>query len=242
MNDNSIKNEIIDEIKTNKIKMKPKSYFALRVLFSLLILMIVFLIVIFLASFIVFALNVNGGLLAVGFGLRGISPLFVSFPWLILLFAGLLIILLEILLNHFSFAYRRPLIYSFMGILVLVISVSIVVEKTPFHARLLDSAEKGNLPAIGKFYRQYTNMPLPNIHAGEVKTVNEQEIKIQKPNGEEITITVPLAGKSKVIQQIQKGDTIMLVGERKNSHVQAVRMKKIDHDCEFYMHQERREK
>ncbi|MEA3344458.1 MAG: hypothetical protein U9Q16_02140, partial [Patescibacteria group bacterium] len=123
----SMSKEITDKIKVNEIKMRPKIYFILKSILIVLIILFFAFFALYLISFIVFSLKATGVWFLPKFGFGGIFIFFKSLPWLLILIAAILIIILELFVKRFSFAYRKPLIYSISGIIILNLLGSFVI-------------------------------------------------------------------------------------------------------------------
>lgn len=236
----SIKNNILEEIKSGKIKMRPKIYFWVKLVFFIFLVVILFLVSVFLISFILFVLNISGGWFLTKFGWGGIKSLFLSLPWLLILIALIFVFLVEIIISSFGFTYRRPLVYSLASLLVFAIVCGFVVHKTPFHQNLLLSAEGENLSIFGPFYLNYSRMQFPDTQTGVVSSLSDEIIEIREPNGHLLRISVPekellMVGQKieKEIEKIERDDVIMIKGGK---------IEKIDKDSPCYEYHQRQNK
>jgi len=138
--------------------MKPKIYFALKTFLIILSAIIGFLFVLYLTSFVLFSVR----------AVRGLVPTLIALPWLLVFLSVILIIVLEILTRHFSFVYRRPILYVVLGIIILVLLGSFIINKTRMHPVLFDRAEKHRLPIMGPLYRGYGKSNLHDAYFPEM--------------------------------------------------------------------------
>jgi len=230
---NSIKEKIISEIKSGKIKMRPRLYFWLKILIFTLGVIIFSIIALFLISFVFFSLNLNGGWLLTGFGFPGIKYLFISIPWLLVIIVLIFIFLVELVIANFRFAYRRPLVYSLALLLLFAIVGGFFVHKTSLHQRLLLSAEKEELPILGPIYINYSKMRFPNTHTGVISSLSEGVIEIREPNG--VLLRIPVPGKEMLLEgkKIKKGDVIIMMDKK---------IKKVDEDSSCFKYNQRKVK
>src|SRR3989339_1207086 len=107
--DNSrLSKKVLDKVQRGEVKMKPKTYFVSRTVGVIFLALLTAFLVLFLASFIFFNLRASGAWFLPQFGFSTIGIFFKSLPWLLILIALILIVVLEILVKRFSFAYRRP--------------------------------------------------------------------------------------------------------------------------------------
>ncbi len=157
-----MKNNILEKIRTDEVKMRSKAYFRLKVALLAVVAFLVLLTSIALCSFVIFSLHESGRSFLLDFGSRGFFLFIVLFPWTLFILDAALILLLEKLLAKFSFAYRRPTIYLIGGILVIILTLGYAIDRvTDLHASLLDRADKGELPLFGGLYEQLRDQPAP---------------------------------------------------------------------------------
>jgi hypothetical protein len=151
----SIKDQVMEAIKRGQVKMRPRWHFVLRASLFFTGLTIVSMALVYLASFIIFFFQRTGAISVPVFGFRGIISFLFSLPWLLILFGIIFVVLLELLIRRYSFAYRRPLLYSLLGIIVFASLVGFVVSKTSLHRGFFARAQERKLPIAGPLYRHY---------------------------------------------------------------------------------------
>ncbi len=213
--------KVIDKIKKEQIKMRPKIYFTLRTLFISLITLLVALFVLYLISFIIFNLRASGVWFLPKFGFSAMGIFFKSLPWLLILIAIVLIIVLELLVKHFRFAYRRPVLYSILGIIILTILGSFLIGRANLHPNLFWKARQGKLYMVGGFYRGFGAPKLPNVHRGIVTEIIDKGFYLETPRGEILTIVV-------ASNNIEKSDRVVILGKRDNGIVRAFKIRRIN--------------
>ena len=220
--------KIINEIKNGQFKMKSKMYFVLRTVLFSLITLFTALFVIFFISFIIFILKTSGVWFLPSFGFGKIGILFTSLPWLLILTALILIIVLELLVKKFSFAYRRPILYSILAILFFVILGNFIVFKTPMHDDLFLRAQKGKLPIAGDFYRDFGAPNFSQVHNGIVFEIVDNGFDLETFRGEILNVVIDSKTNFSSDGDIRKNDRVLVLGERKNEVIEAVDIRKID--------------
>jgi hypothetical protein len=230
------KNEILEKIKKGKVKMKPRSYFILRTIVFVLGLIFAFLFAIFLASFIVFTLRASGAWYFPAFGFRGLGLFLTSFPWVLLIFAILLIAVLEIFARKFSLVYRKPLLYSILGIVVIIVLIGFAVGQTSMHSQLFRSVQEGKLPIMGLMYKGNLMEPSHNACIGEVVEVTDSGFQVETVKGESVGVIVSSETYLPSDEKIEEGELIMIMGERENSIIKAFKVIKIKKGKEIYLH------
>jgi hypothetical protein len=140
-----MKEEILEKIKSQKIKMKPKIAFALRIFGIIAIIVLLAVFAIYLISFILYTNH---------------------FSWMLILIALIFIFLIEILMREFRFTYRKPIIYSLILVLLIVILCGFIVHTTPFHSRISCLCHQYQVPIISSLYNQYEKADIPRCNCG----------------------------------------------------------------------------
>ena len=226
----SIANNVIHQIKDDKIKMRPKIYFILKSVAIALGIFFVALFILYLISFIIFALRASGVWYLPGFGLRGIGASFVLLPWLLILISVILIIILEILVKHFAFAYRKPVLYSILFVIIFALLGSFIVDRTGLQSGLFKRAEQGNLPFAGELYRDLGKAKNKDARRGVVSEITDNGFLIKTRNNDALEIIVAPDTRFPFGDEIKENDTIIVFGKQDNGSVQAIGVRKVDDD------------
>ena len=211
MNDQN--NKIIEKIKRDDIKMKPKMYFILKGLLVVLGFIIVFLLSFFIMSLIIFKLQNDGSLLLPGFGLVGMKILFTSFPWVLLILVLLFIAVLETFAGSFKLVYRKPLIYSVILIALLVLLGGMIFAKTPFHNKM------GHMV--------YGREDLKDVYIGKITNVDKESFTIKTKYDQEIIVSSRLAN-------IRVGQWIMIIGQMEDNTLKIKEIRLIKGNTRLY--------
>jgi len=110
--------------------MRPKCYFVFKTALLIILVAVAFIAVLFLSSFLMFCMCCSGiffiGILALIF---------------------LLIIFMEKITSEVS--YRKPLVYSLLFMIILILVFSSAINRMKFHERI----ERRNLPMIRRIYK-----------------------------------------------------------------------------------------
>ena len=226
----SIANKIIHQIKDDKIKMRPRIYFILKSAAIALGIFFVALFILYLISFIIFALRANGVWYLPCFGLRGIGASFMMLPWLLILVAVILIIILEIFVKHFAFAYRKPVLYSILFVVMFAISGSFAVDRIGLQSGLFKRAEQGRLPVAGKIYSDLGKGKNKDMRRGIVSEITDYGFLIKTRNNDTLEIIVTPETRFPFAADIEENDTIIVFGKQDNGSVRALGVRKVDDD------------
>ncbi len=144
-NNSPIKDKIVAAIQTGKIQMRPKWQFVLHAILIFVGTILSTLVLVYLSSFTIFISTQS----------HNIHELFETLPWLVIFLAVIFIIILEVLVRKYSFAYKKPLLYSVLGIVALVLLVGALVSQTDLHQDLDERAHGNEKPFWGSVYRHY---------------------------------------------------------------------------------------
>jgi len=215
--------------------MRPKIYFILKAVLIALTTLLVAFFVLFLVSFIFFNLRASGAWFLPRFGLPVIGIFFKSLPWLLILITIILIGVLEILVKRFSFAYRRPILYSILFIIIFTFLGSFAMSRTHLHPDFFWKAQERKLPMMGRFYRDFGMPKLGDVYYGIVFDMMDSGFHLETPKGEILTVvatsTIPSRLGSPIIK---KDDRVIVLGKRKNETIQAFGVRKVDKQFEIF--------
>ncbi len=186
----SLKEQILAQISSGQAKMRPRSYFIVRGVLLALGTVVMTLTLLYTISLIVFITKLNGSSELPAFGLKGIAPFIFSLPWILIATCLLALVVLELLVHHYAFAYRKPVVYSLVGVFVVAILGSMIVARFRLHEQLFEFAQEERLPIAGPFYRDYDHRRVRNIYPGIIATLNESGFNLTTRQAETFTIIV----------------------------------------------------
>ena len=169
-----MKDDVLKAIQGGQVKMRPKWQFITKAALMLLGVVLVALTTLYLVSFIVFILRQTGVLFVPAFGPGAFGVFFMSLPWLLIALAAIFMLLLEILIKRYSFAYGRPFLYSALAVIFLGIAGGIIIGETPLHERFFDAAENGQLPFAGPVYEYYRQQPARRYSGGNYQNKRQR--------------------------------------------------------------------
>lgn len=225
----SLKDRVMASVKSGQLKMRPKWYFILRALLLAVGVALAALGGLYLASLLVFIAHETGISTVPVFGWPGIMLFLTSLPWVLILLVLLLIVILELMVRHYSFAYRLPLIYSSLGVLLLVGAGGLMVAFTPFHGMMANCPPLGGPPpcAMG-VYGDLDPGRHNNIQRGTIARISGRNYIITNRNQEELLIVVSSRTKLPLGSDFEVGDKIVIMGEREGFRVEALGISPFD--------------
>ena len=227
--------KVLGKIKNDQIKMRSKKHFILK---SVLIILSVFLVsffILYLTSLILFALRASGVWYLSGLGFYGLKTSFILLPWFFIIIAIVSLVVLEALVKHFSFAYHRPILYSILGIVIFTLLGSFVIDKIQFQSCLFQKAQEKRLPIMGNFYRDLGIEKDHNVCRGIIIEIVNNNFQIKTPRGKILNVNITSETQFPDGADIKKNDVIIVLGERDDNEIQAVGIRKIDDDLNFFL-------
>lgn len=149
----SVRSGVMAAIRMGEVHMRPRWYFLLLSALSATCALVVFFLLLYVASLAVFFLRDSGVWFAPSFGVRGWVTLARSLPWLLILALLVSATVLGLLMRRFPFVYTKPLLVSVLGITACILAGGVLIAQTPLHRALMLSAKRGELPPpIGMMY------------------------------------------------------------------------------------------
>ncbi len=142
---------------------------------------------------------------------------------------------LEVFAKRFTFVYRRPIIYSVLIIIVFVLLGSFIIGKTRLHSNLFWQAQEGRLPVAGKIYRDFKMTRFRDVHRGVVSEITDDGFRIEKPDGQVLTVVLSSDTQFPFKEEIEEGDIVVVMGKRDNDMVRAYGVRKTNNDSNIFL-------
>jgi hypothetical protein len=233
---NSLKEEILNKIKHDEIKMKSKFHFVFRIAAFVFFLILIFVGIIYFLSFIFFVVfKMNSGSALMGFGFRGIESILSAMPWVLILIVLFFVVIFEVMLTRFKFAYRRPIIYSLLIIIVLFFGLSFCIHHTSFHTNLFMLNKERGLPALGPLYEQYQRMDFKNVYCGIVTAISDTGFEIRWIDNPAVEFEVSVPPDFTKHKTLETGDVVILIGKRNDTVINLIDLTEIESE-DFCIH------
>lgn len=213
----SMKEHILERIEQQHVRMKPKWHFVLKSMLFILALSVAVLFLLYLVSLILFTLELNGAWFAPSFGFRGVMLFLVSLPWMLVLLSVLLLLVIELLASHFSFAYSKPMIYSLFVVGGVITIGSFGVAKTDIHDKIYTIAHKNAWDIPGTIYRvegpEYRQGQL--VQMGKITEVITNGCIITDVKGKEMVVVVTPETRLPEGFVFDEGQLVVVIGNKK---------------------------
>jgi hypothetical protein len=206
-----MQDDVLSAIKSGKAKMQPKWRYVLRTCLTITALVIIFFILIYIASFIIFILHESGAWFVPVFGFHGWYDLFNAVPWLLICFSGIFILLLALLVHKYPFSYTRPFIYSLLGILFLIAAGCVLIVQTSLEHEFFAGPDM-SLPIIGGFYGGFGVPVLEDVHHGTVLLITSDGFVMEDLHQRPLTVILSSSTAVREATALEPGDGVVIFG------------------------------
>ncbi len=222
---NELKEKLLNRIKTGEVAMRPRWHFVLKAVLAVTGILLLAIALLYLVSFMLFALRETGVVFAPAFGLRGLLFFVTASP---LLLVGLVIVFvttLEILVRKYAFGYRNSLLYSLMALILVVLLGSFAIMQTPMHDRIADLNRSGHIPMVGELYERYSEKRPEGLYVGTVMEIDDSgdEWQLETKDG---VVEVELTKQTRLPRgkDVVVGDKVMILAQpdRDNDELTAI--------------------
>jgi len=213
-NKNSIEGCVAEAIREGRVKMRPRWHFIVHGTLILIGVILLALTLLFLISLIIFSLRHSGAGFGPAYGTRGWFIFARSLPWMLILIAFMFIFVLEFIARRHPIAYRRPLLYSAVGIVVLAIGGGFIVAGTSLHPKMMRYAEKHKLPIGQSYYRGLAYSEIKDVYPGIVTATTTDGVLIRSRRGDLLMITFTPETSMPSGGQFLPNQPVMIFGER----------------------------
>ena len=234
-NNNPLREAVLEAIKKGKVHMRPRWHFVLRAWLFAVGCLLVFLTALYLTSLVIFALQQTGNWFAPDFGSRGWRHLFFVFPWVLTVLALACILVLELLVRYYTFAYRRPILLSLVLVLVIALGGGHVVARTSFHQRISSFSVRHRVPFAADYYRHFGMPRMRPIHLGMASGT----LTLVEPNEEEFVVSYGLETRRRPGMVLTLGDTVVVFGDQASGTVRAFEIREVPAGFNFPMSRQR---
>ncbi len=218
--DNSVKQAVLDKIERGEAAPKPKWHFTLQAVAGAVMLACAVAALLYIASFTFFALDENKLMLAPEFGWKGLGVFFASLPWLLIAISLILVLIVEGLVRRYALGYRRPLMYSAIGLVLLVIGGSLVLVRINIHERLEEMSRRSGMP-MAILYQSYARRPVDNLYSGMITGLNREGFLMRSGFGELLGVIVTRETKFPTGTDIAAEDSVLVIGQRRSDVIRA---------------------
>lgn len=225
---NDIKDKILEQIKKGEVSMVPKWRFVLETTLWAVGLVVATVIAVYLLSFILFMLNKNGILFTPLYGWHGVMLFIVSSPWFLISLVGIFLLVLYVLVTKFSFSYKRPLVYSMLGVVLFVIAFASMLHQLSIHERMERFVERHEVPGLSPMYRGAGEQRPKEVTFGIITSLDDESILILDDDGDEYEVRLNERTKQPPEMIWEVDDKIFIFGPEEEGVIEAFGIRPAD--------------
>jgi hypothetical protein len=229
----NLKDNILNKIKSGEVDMKPHWHFALKSLLLILGIVVSVLLAVYILSFIHFYLRQSGIWFVPFYGFRGLSIFVMNSPWLLIASAGALLVVIQLLVRKYAFSFHQPLLYSLLGIIILVLLGVYATLQTQIHPRLHGLAQDRGISVFGPLYRGIEERRPESITFGTITEVHDNGFTLESVKGEIVTVVLTSRTKRPPNRTFTVEQFVIVFGDREEDSVTAIGVRPTPPDFEF---------
>jgi hypothetical protein len=145
---------------------------------------------------------------------KGMIIFVLSSPWLLIVLAAAFIVILEVLVRRYSFAYRKPLLYSVLVLLAAVLVGTYAIAQTGLHQRLMQYAEEQQVPLLHPLYRDFGGPRSEHVHVGIITDITHDGFVMTDRSSEVVAVTIADDTRLPRRRSITIDDRVVVMGEK----------------------------
>jgi hypothetical protein len=219
-----LREAVLAAIRAGKVAMRPKWHFLFRAALMAAGTALLILGLVYLGSLILFILHTTGVWYIPIFGFRGVLAFLISMPWVLVLLAIVFLALLEVLVSRYAFAYRRPLFYSALGVILLVGGGSVILANTRIHLVLSRRTES----PLTRIYTVVDAARPTNVSIGIYLAPTRDGFIFRERHGETLRVFVTRETSFPRGAIFIPGDAMVIFGERIEEGIRAFGIRKLE--------------
>jgi hypothetical protein len=226
----TIKNKILHIVEHKNIRMIPKWKFLLYSSLGIVGLIFSFLLLLFIVSLILFVLARYGFMYLPLFGFGATLHVLTGVPFVLGVIGLVLVAIIKLLLRHYAFFFRKPLITTLLVIVVSALGIGFIISLTPLHRIMRTYARDHH---IDKFRDMYEHSPFGEgddtraILRGEVISTTTDSVTISLFNNTLRTVYATTTGDP--LPLLHQGDDIVVFGVMSNGRFDVMRVRSAPH-------------
>ncbi len=221
MENNNPKN-IIDEIKDSKMQMHSRQYFIFQTIGKVVLSVLAFLLSIYIISFVLYYLSVNGSLYLSKFGFNGVVDLLLSLPTIIISIAIISLLVVLVVSTRYALSYRNPLIYTFLITVATVVVLGLVVANTSLHPIVFKYLkESGRFEFLPEDIFEPRLAQLHHGLVGTVISIDKDYIIVKTHAGHLVRVALSPELLDDIAKEIELGRRILISGDETNGEIDA---------------------
>lgn len=196
-------------IEKGVITQKPKWHFMLLTLLCVFGASALFLILLYLVSFMSLVLREHLIIEALSFGPRTVVDILHMFPFLLIVLVATVLLILHVLVRHFAFAYTKPVLVTFGGGLLLTLVLFGMVLIFDANSRIARFGEGRHIPGVDVLHSHFREREPARALRGTLLRYEDGKYAVTTRDGKEVSFTVD--EKTRQDGEYVVGDQVMIL-------------------------------
>lgn len=214
--------QIVDKITETKMQMHSRQYFIFQTIGKIVLTILSILLSIYIVSFVLYYLSINGAIYLTRFGFGGLLDLLQSLPLLIVTLALVSLIAVAVISTKYAISYRNPLIYSFVIVVATVVVLGAAVAQTPFHSSVgLLLKESGGFEFLPDELLEPRLAPIHHGLVGIVEKIDPDYIVLRTETGRLVKVSLSEQLLAELENDLKIGDRILISGDDQGEKIDA---------------------
>lgn len=224
-NNPSLKERLIAEIKSGKVRMTPRILYVTQVVALAATALAILITTVFVVNFIFFSMRVAASESLLGFGFSGLFTFLYFFPWPLAVLDVLLVLLFQWLARQFKFGYSVPVLFIVGGIVVGAFFVGLLLDRgTGVNDALFRG--RAHLPPPLRGLYQGMERPHPKGSGVCVCTIlaidgNRLTVEDAREGTTTLTVILPEHDRRATTTGLSVGDRVFIAGEEEGDVIRA---------------------
>ncbi len=214
--DNNIKQNILDKINKDEVKMTPRQFFVMKWT-TLLVTSIFFLgLAIYIFAYVAFLFVDNGLMYIPVFTESGLVNFIIEIPWTLVFLGLLAIFLFSITSKTFYRIYRKPFLAFFFSILAIIMLSHFFFVESGVMNYIKEEAYRGHIQLVPSKFLDFRDSQTGNVFVGYVVGTTSNSVIIRDRQNDLVELT---ATNDIDLNTFYTGALINAYGERSNGQV-----------------------
>jgi hypothetical protein len=222
---------VLEKIHNNEIKIDTKFHAIFRLSMLIFVATIVFSLSVFIGNIVLFTFRISNQASLLFFGEKGMYIFFSLFPWDLILFDLVCIVVFLWLIRSFRFGYKTPVVYLLGSVVFIAALCGVVLDRgIRINERLVVLAERLPSPFAGLYDRSRHISPERGVCRCVITEIRDHELVVEdtrKDGSVVFTIILPDNDSRATTSSLVIGDIVFIAGKKDGDRIQAFGVRKV---------------
>lgn len=211
----SMKHDILDVIAKGRAKMAPRWFYIGKAALVTTGLILFALAIVYISSIIFFTIRFNGIWFLPAFGFSAMRTVFFSLPWVLILLATVFVMILIVLVRRYAFAYKRPIVYSVLGLTLIVLVAGFIMSKSVMHQKFVYRLHEGHppFPFAGRIYMSADRPSVQRVYIGDIDSMVATGFILKERKGGSFNVLIDAETRLPYGEIFEVGNHVLVFGK-----------------------------